>query len=408
MIVTDQYGVPLVVTNESDIMEIEQCMALILGMKENTVFIKKDSEEEYTFCLSLMQIFCAELFFSMEKNKHSEACNILNIVERLAAGEKENRAIAINHGLIALRDGNYTSARNYFLELLIQNPKDIFAFYATHMIEFNNGMTHSMLETLHSVNEHWQTHDLFYGYCKGIESFILNENGFYKESRQCGEEAINLNPDDIYAIHALCHHFYDNHAYHEGKLFMDKLADKWQNSYGMRLHLYWHYALFLMKSDGRHLLYDVYQSLREKNNIHSLEDLDATSFLFRLSLCDDDELFRSEAQKLLENWHDFNELGFYFFNDFHASLIFSLSERVDLIDYLILQSANSRPAGYSKTKVTLLQAIKYHTLNEHHKVISLLSKPLDFRFMGGSKAQRSIIAELLTYAKSKTEMICGY
>jgi hypothetical protein len=163
-----------------------------------------------------------------------------------------------------------------------------------------------------------------------------------------------------------------------------------------------------MKGNGRHLLYDVYKSLRNKNGNNSLEDLDATSFLFRLSLNDDSGSFNKEARELVNNWCNFDELGFYFFNDFHASLIFSLAGRVDLIDYLISQSKYSRPIGFQKTKITLLKAIKHHTLDEHLEVVNQLSKPLDFRFMGGSNAQRSIIGELLTHSKERMEMICDY
>lgn len=408
MIFKNQYNVPLVVRSENDIQKIDVCMALIFGMQENTVFREETFDKYHSSILSLLQIYCAELLLSMEKNKHSEAFEMLQIAARMIKDESDGRSIIINAGLSHLLDGDYFSARYAFYGLLVQNPKDFFAFYVVHMIEFNNGMTSCMLETLHVVRDSWEKNDIFYGYCKGIEAFILNENGFYAASLECGKEALSLNPEDIYAIHAICHHYYDNRHYHQGRIFMEQMAAHWQNNYGMRLHLYWHYAMFLMKENGRHLLYDIYQSIRNKNHTHSLEDLDATSFLFRLSLYDDTDCFHEEARELVKNWYHFNELGFYFFNDFHASLIFSLSGRVDLIDYLILQSNHSRPVGFSKTKIILLNAIKHHTLNEHQEVVNLLSKPLDFHFMGGSKAQRSIISEILTHAKNKLEINCDY
>jgi tetratricopeptide (TPR) repeat protein len=200
-------------------------------MKENTVFSEDSFDKSYRKGLSLLQIYCAELLLSMEHNKHSEAFEVLQLTKRLIKDESDGRAIIINSGLSALLEGNYSSARDLFYGLLIQNPKDFFALYVTHMIEFNNGMTSSMLETLHAVREYWEEKDIFYGYCKGIEAFILNENGFYIESRDCGEEAITINPDDIYAIHAICHHYFDNEAYQEGRFFMEQLAEHWKNNY---------------------------------------------------------------------------------------------------------------------------------------------------------------------------------
>lgn len=403
MIIKDRYEVPWIVTDKTDIAKVDACIELILGMKENIIFNIDYEKDSDSFCLSLLHIFCAELFLSMEKNKYNKACEILKISSTLLRHESDSRSIAINDALLVLKEGNYILARNYFYRLLSLYPKDIFIFYVTHMIEFNNGMTPYMLETLQLVRPHWEKHDTFYGYCKGIESFILHENGLYEESRQCGEEAIALNPNDIYAIHALCHHYYDRQAYYEGKLFMDNLASNWQINYGMRLHLYWHYALFLLKLDEYHLLPNIYRLLRDKNNSQGLEDLDATSLLFRLSLTDNLCFFHEEVYELFKSWCHAEELGFYFFNDFHAALIFSLSDRVDLIDYLISQSINSRPTDYYEAKVVLLQAIKYHTKSEYGEVIRCLSQPLDFSFMGGSKAQRSVITEILAYATKKVE-----
>ena len=156
------------------------------------------------------------------------------------------------------------------------------------------------------------------------------------------------------------------------------------------------------------MLYKIYQSLRRKNNVNNLEDLDATSFLFRLSLDSNTGSIHKEVHELVKDWDSLEKLGFYFFNDFHAALIFSLSGKIDLIDYLILQSKYSRPAGYFRIKVTLLQAIKSHALHEYQQVVDLLSSPIDFRFMGGSNAQRSVIKDILIHAKNKMEITCEY
>lgn len=409
MIIKNEYDVPFIVSDEYDINKINSCMELILGMKENLI-LNNENFEDLSNCtsLSLLQMYCAEILLSMEKRKHIQAFEIIEKIKAFLKEESDTRSLIVCSGLSALLAGDYYLARNSFYELLIRNPKDIFSFYVTHMIEFNNGMTSSMLETLHAVKDHWSKSDWFYGYCKGIEAFILNENGFYSESLSCGEEALLINKDDIYALHAICHHYYDTHAYRDGRIFMERHADSWKNSYGMRLHLYWHYALFLIKDNRRHLLDETYQLLRKKNSMDNLEDLDATSFLFRLSLDSDVGSLHNEAIDLVKSWDSHKELGFYFFNDFHAALIFSISGRIHLIDYLISQSKHSRPTGYYKTKVTLLNAIKYHALNEYEKVADLLSKPIDFRFMGGSNAQRSIIKDVLVNAKNKMEITCEY
>ena len=221
MLINNSYDVSLIVSDEDDVHKIDLCMELILGMKDNFVFNELLNDKKST-SLSLLQMYCAEILLSMEKTKHFEAFELIQNIERLLKEESDTRSLIINSGLSELLAGNYPHARNMFYELLIKNPKDIFAFYVTHMIEFNNGMTSCMLETLHVVKEYWSKSDSFYGYFKGVEAFILNENNYYSQSRQCGEEALCINNNDIYAIHAICHHYYDTHAYRERSPFYGK------------------------------------------------------------------------------------------------------------------------------------------------------------------------------------------
>ncbi|MBI6549430.1 hypothetical protein [Xenorhabdus lircayensis] len=401
MIINDSAQIPQVVCKHDDLLIINECYNCILGMMKNENTPKVNWSCSENISLSVLQIHMIDLLLSMERGKHREAESLFNTLVKTAKKESDERAKNINSGIKNLINGNYLQARNYFYKCLIKYPKDILSFYTCHMIEFNNGMTETMLETLNIVSQHWNTKDEFYCYFKGIEAFILSENGYHEEAYKSATTSLKINKLDIYAIHATCHYFYDKKLFKEGKYWMDSMKYIWRNNYGMRLHLFWHYAIFLIKMNKEKQAINIYNNIRQKNNKNGLEDLDASSLLFRLQLTCEKNKTQENADTLFESWNNKNELGFYFFNDFHAALAFVINKRFDMIDYLIENTKYSHPIGYYKTKETLLYAIKNYGQGNYSDVISLLSKPMSYEFMGGSHTQRSIIDEILYHSQLK-------
>lgn len=65
------------------------------------------------------------------------------------------------------------------------------------------------------------------------------------------------------------------------------------------------------------------------------------------------------------------------------------------------------PFGFYKHKIKILKAIKYYHLKRYDKVIYLLDEKMDYSFMGGSRAQRNIIYEILKQAKLNLRRVNG-
>ncbi|WP_426575715.1 hypothetical protein ACP179_13110 [Xenorhabdus stockiae] len=403
MIINDKSNVSQVVNTIDDLSLIHECYHCILGMKRNEKLTNINWFHSSDISLSILQIHIIDLLLSMEKSKYKQAKSLIEILEKISKKESDERADLINSGIISLINENYYQARNYFYKCLLKNPKDIFSFYTCHMIEFNNGMTGTMLETLSLVNKHWGINDEFYSYFKGIKAFILNENGYHDESYDSAASSLKINSFDIYAIHAICHYFYDKKLFHEGKEWMDERKDIWHNNYGMRIHLFWHYAMFLMEINEIDQALDIYHQIRHKNDRHGLEDLDATSLLFKMKFTHgrDDQYIQKHANLLFESWNNKDELGFYFFNDFHAALVFGINKRFDMIDFLIEKTEKSNPIGYYNTKINILESIRNYSQENYKNVVLLLQEPMNYQFMGGSRIQRSIINEIFNDAKLK-------
>lgn len=399
MVINDEYNISCIVNHKDEILLIKKLTHEILGMDNRSVFNSLNFTNPCTISLSLVQMYTIELLLSMERKKYIFAKELYTVLVSQEIKVKECRFSKINEGIKFLIEGNFMFARDCFYYLSNINSKDAFSFYTCHMIEFNNGMVLSMLESLQVIKDITKQNCEFYGYYKGIESFVLNENRYYNDAFISGHEAIELNKKNIYAIHAICHYYFDTKQYLKGKTFIESMKKNWIHNYGMRLHLLWHYALFMVETGDHKLLNEVYSLLRIKNCSHGLEDLDATSLLFRLMIRNKLSKIKTNYFDLAECWSDKQELGFYFFNDFHAALIFGLTNNLEMIDFLMKTIKSSYPHGYEKTKYIIFKSIKSYFLGDFNEVVNLLNQPIDYKFMGGSNAQRSIIVDMLNKAK---------
>lgn len=393
----------MVIENLNDVL-FEKCIEDILSMGKNRVFDLFDFMDiDDKIPRNILQIYLIEILLSMEKNKFIKAKKIFKIHFLNC----ETYECILNEIIRLFFKKKYLKARDIILHYLNKNPKDMYLFYVCHMIDFNFGFKDSMLKVLDVMQI--KPENKFYSYYEGIKAFILSENSIYKQSFLAAKQALKMNKKDIYALHAICHYYYDTKKFVQGKKLMQNQRDLWMNNYSMRLHLSWHYALFLFYTHDLENIEKIYKFLRVKNNENALEDLDASSLAVRLKVLYNMRIdfIEADIKALFDSWNCFKELGFYFFNDFHAALVFVLANRVDLIDVLIKKTRLSLPFGFYKHKIKILKAIKYYHLKRYDKVIYLLDEKMDYSFMGGSRAQRNIIYEILKQAKLNLRRVNG-
>jgi hypothetical protein len=58
-------------------------------------------------------------------------------------------------------------------------------------------------------------------------SFGLEEQGDYNKAEEVGLEAVELNPTNVWAIHAVTHTYEMQAAFHKGMKYLDDRKDNW-------------------------------------------------------------------------------------------------------------------------------------------------------------------------------------
>ena len=78
--------------------------------------------------------------------------------------------------------------------------------------------------------------------------FAQEEAGNYLAAEPSGRRAMELDPADLWAAHAVAHVMESQGRRSEGIEWLATLAPNWEGSHNLQHHLWWHCALFSMRS----------------------------------------------------------------------------------------------------------------------------------------------------------------
>ncbi|MCI0994429.1 tetratricopeptide repeat protein [Pseudomonas sp. ICMP22404] len=387
----DSRGVPVRVQDAAEADELETALTGILGMEFDPLPLLQRREVR---CPISRLIESVVRLSSMEDRQIQQATLLLGSLdpEQLNPRERGHLA-ACNHWV----NQDYDLAHACWRELLVQHPRDIVALFSVHMLEFNMGWTERMRETVVAIRPFWGPAHPLYGYVRGIEAFALVENGDYDAASIAAECALAINPRDIYAIHAACHVGYERGQYAQTLKWLDDTERNWADNLCMRIHLWWHHALFnlyMQRPDA--VLQTFHQKIRIKNDPDGYEDLDAVSLLWRLSLTgvDVSELWQEVAQY----WMPSIDQSQYWFNDVHSIMAMASSNHQVLVQRILrrIDATYAKVPMIANVTRTVCRGLIAFQQEDYDSALELLSKILPaVRAIGGSNAQRDLL-ELTT------------
>jgi hypothetical protein len=155
-------------------------------------------------------------------------------------------------------------------------------------------------------------------------AFGLEECNEFDRAEAVGREAVEKDPQDAWATHAVAHVLEMQGRAAEGEAWLAETATHWRSG-GLACHNWWHKALFhIERDDLAGALAIVDGEILPLISDASLELLDVSAMLLRLKLLGIDVQARAGAIASL--WADklADEPGYYAFNDFHAGMAFVL------------------------------------------------------------------------------------
>ncbi|MER5324708.1 tetratricopeptide repeat protein [Streptosporangium roseum] len=308
------------------------------------------------------------------------------------------------HAVQALLDGDLLTCGTLLGRITEEHPRDALALIAGHQIDFLTGDARALRDRVGGALSAWGEDDRHYGHLLGMYAFGLEEAGHYDRSEEVGLRAVELNPKDVWGVHAVAHTYEMQGRFAEGVRYLDDRLADWSTGTFFNVHTWWHYSLYALEAGATGRVLDIYDSVLAGGET-AMEMLDAAALLWRLHLEGGDQTERWEA--LSDAWAPRMEEPFYAFNDMHAVMSHvgagRIAEAERLIagreDYVAGEHATTNHAMTARVGLPVCRALVAFGRRDYGGVVDLLH-PIRHRIneFGGSHAQRDAVHKTLVEA----------
>lgn len=323
---------------------------------------------------------------------------------RLPANERERTHL---HAIEHLVNGRWHAAGRTLEDLTIAWPRDSIALQAGHQIDFFIGDSRMLRDRIARALPHWSPSLPGFHALLGMHAFGLEESGQYDVAERQGRRAVEIEPRDAWAQHAVAHVCEMQGRRREGIAWMRDNEAGWVPDNFFQVHNWWHVAVFHLGLDEADRALELYDTrVGGPGSTVVIDMIDASALLWRLELAGVD--VGDRWQSLADRWAAHAASGNYAFNDFHAMMAFVRAGRREPIEQVLAAQERAMAADDDNAMFTrdvgsaTTRAILAIAEGKPGKAVELL-RPVRNRAhrFGGSHAQRDVIDLTLIAAASR-------
>ena len=314
--------------------------------------------------------------------------------------ERERRHLA---ALGAWTEGHAETACRRWEEILVGWPRDLLALRLAHFQSFWLGTHRRMRNVVVRALPAWDASVPRYGDLLGMAAFGHEELGDYATAERLGREAVDLNPEDMWSIHAVAHVMEMQDRHDEGLDWLDFPADRWADRAAMRTHLWWHKALFHFERGELDAVLALYDGLVDPGEDFFYIDMqNCASLLARVELMGGrvGERWAALADRAA-GWVDNHQMAF---TDVHTIMPLARERRPEAQRHLasLAAFAETDDDNARRTRDHVLpvcRAVEAFYRGDDATTIELLfPRKDDLVPLGGSHAQRDVFHLMLLEA----------
>lgn len=313
--------------------------------------------------------------------------------EALPANDRETGHVA---ALGRMARGELRMAARILEGVSIAYPRDALALQIGQLLDFLQGDSRMLRERIGRARPHWTADMPGYHAVLGMHAFGLEETGHYDLAEAAGRAAIDLEPRNGWAQHAVAHVLEMQDRREEGVAWMRDDLARWTGDSYFQIHNWWHLALFHLGLDQTDEVLALYDSqLWGEPSSLAYDMVDASALLWRLHLRGVDVGDRWRA--LADSWAPAVAESLYAFNDAHAAMAFVGAGRSEALAALgeaqrRAMERESDNAAFIQVAEPVVRGLTAYGQGDWRGAVEALAPVRDVahRF-GGSHAQRDII-----------------
>jgi hypothetical protein len=321
-------------------------------------------------------------------------------VRALPLDEREASQLA---ALDALNDGNWVAAANALDFHNMRHPRDLVALQVGHLMDFYRGSARELRDRIARALPHWSDAVPGLHTVLGMYSFGLEETGDYARAEEVGRRAIDLEPLDSWAHHAVAHVMEMQGRAEDGIGWMIAREPHWSGDDNFfKVHNWWHRALYHLDLGQAHEVLALYDGpIRGGRSRVALDLVDASALLWRLSLCGHG--VGARWTELADCWDDHADGRLYPFNDLHAVMAYLGAGRDEAVDRVVAALGESARGAADTARwaravgLPLVTGFVAFWRGDYRQAVDVLHPVrLIANQFGGSHAQRDVIDWTLT------------
>ncbi len=342
------------------------------------------------------------LALATEPAATAAAFQLANSIRSMGMNDREASQSEVLEKLIA---GHWTAAATAMDHHNMRHPRDLVALQIGHLLDFERGSARELRDRLARAMPHWSGDVPGYHAVIGMYAFGLEETGDYNRSEETGRRALDLEPLDAWAHHAVAHVMEMQGRPEDGLGWMRARQVHWaRDDNFFKVHNWWHGALCHLDLGQFDEALSIYDGPIRANLSHIALDLvDASALLWRLQLCGVD--VGNRWQELASCWDEHADGRLYPFNDLHAAMAYLGAGREGRLGEL-MAAMESNAKGSTDTAhwireigIPLVRGFTEFWREQYATCVDTLH-PVRFiaNNFGGSHAQRDIVDWTLTEA----------
>ena len=324
---------------------------------------------------------------------------------RTRAGGSGDRERSHVRALELLVAGEFTAAARAWDEIAAAE-RDFAAVRFAHDVYLHVGEADARLAASLRAAEAWSG-EPGWGFVVGQHAFSLEEVGRYDEAEELGIQALSLDPDDLWARHALAHVYESTDDTRAAMELLEGSVERWSVQDLFATHIWWHLALRLLASGDTGGAMAVFDERQPHANT-AFQLCDQTSLLWRLELagCDAD----ARWDELAGRWDGVAERHTCGFLDVHAAVAFARCPGHPGARRWF-EGLAARPSGSSENDTTfrevvtpLAEAFRSYGEGGCDRVVRLIDQVgASASRIGGSIVQRDLVTLTRSAAESQSE-----
>ncbi len=312
--------------------------------------------------------------------------------------------------LEALAQGDTRRSCECWEAILASYPHDLLALKMHHHQSFWTGQSYVIRNTVTGVYDAWDASIPGFSVVLGMMCFAFEECGDYVRAEHYGRRSLDMNGEDLWAVHAVAHVLEMQGRIEEGITLLDRDPTDWADRNPFQGHNWWHLALFALEKGDYDFALKIYDERVITSNTEFFLDIqNGSSLLKRLELLGVDVGDRWDGLvEYAERQTDDHVLSF---TDLHSCMALAAAHKDEAIDRFLssLRSFADTPDNYCASitndiVIPMCDGIVAFEAQDYAGAVDCLW-PLRERWspIGGSHAQRDIFTQMLIEAAIKAE-----